>query len=158
MENAQNSSPVPKMSRRSIRESVFKLLFLSEFNSENEMADQRALFFEGVGSDVCERLQDQLPDAADQSEIDTKYANVQSRLDEIDRMLNETSEGWKTSRMGKVDLSVLRLAVYELLYDPDVPTGVAINEAVEMAKKYGGEDSRGFVNGILGKIAKEKRS
>ena len=74
-------------------------------------------------------------------------------LDEIDALLNETSNGWKTKRMSRVDLTALRLAVYELKYDKDVPTGVAINEAVELAKRFGGETSGSFVNGILGKIA-----
>ena len=155
MENTQNSK-TPKMSRRAIRESVFRLLFLSEFNELNEMADQRALFFEGVGSDLCERLPEGVPDPQDQAAIDARYEGVIAHRTDIDRMLNETSDGWKTSRMGKVELSILRLAVYEVLYDDQVPTGVAINEAVEMAKKYGGEDSGSFVNGILGKIAKEK--
>ena len=69
---------------------------------------------------------------------------------------NETSKGWKTKRMNRVDLTALRLAVYEMQYDKDVPTGVAINEAVELAKRFGGEDSGSFVNGILGKIAAGK--
>ena len=55
--------------------------------------------------------------------------------------------------MGKADLSILRLAVYEMKYDDDIPTGVAINEAVELAKLYGGEDSASFINGVLGKLA-----
>ena len=63
-----------------------------------------------------------------------KYRHVLEKLDEIDALLNETSNGWKTKRMSRVDLTALRLAVYELKYDKDVPTGVAINEAVELAK------------------------
>ena len=61
----------------------------------------------------------------------------------------------EVSRMSKVDVNILRLAVYEMKYDEDVPVKVAINEAVELAKKFGGDDSSSFVNGILGKIAKE---
>ena len=72
---------------------------------------------------------------------------------ELDQKLNDISMGWKTGRMNRVDLTVLRLAVYELEYEKDVPTGVAINEAVELAKRFGGETSGSFVNGILGKIA-----
>ena len=70
-------------------------------------------------------------------------------------MLNEHVTGWKTSRMNKVDLSILRLAVYEMKYDEDVPVGVAINEAVELAKKFGGSEAPAFINGVLGKLAKE---
>lgn len=69
-------------------------------------------------------------------------------------MINEIAEGWKTERMGKVDLTILRLAVYEIRFDEDVPTSVAINEAVELAKKYGQDGSPSFVNGILAKFAK----
>ena len=63
---------------------------------------------------------------------------------------------WKVNRMSKVDLNILRLAVYEMKYDEDVPLKVAINEAVELSKKFGGDESSSFVNGILGKIAKEQ--
>ena len=79
--------------------------------------------------------------------------DVSARVEEIDRKLDEVTEGWSVKRMGKVDLAVLRLAVYELLYDEDIPTGVAINEAVELCKKYGGEESPAFVNGVLAKLA-----
>ena len=71
---------------------------------------------------------------------------------EIDKKLESVSEGWKLERMGKVELTILRLAVYELLYDDDIPANVAINEAVELAKVYGGDTSPAFVNGILAKL------
>ena len=71
-------------------------------------------------------------------------------------MLNEAAEGWKVSRMGKVELSIMRLAAYEIRYDEDVPESVAINEAVEMAKTFGGDDSPAFINGVLGKLAKHQ--
>ena len=69
-------------------------------------------------------------------------------------MINKQAKGWTTQRMGKVDLTILRLAVYEIIYDENVPVGVAINEAVELAKRYGQDESSGFVNGILAKFAK----
>ena len=68
-------------------------------------------------------------------------------------MLNEHVTGWKTSRMNKVDLSILRLAVYEMKYDEDVPVGVAINEAVELAKKYSGDEGPAFINGGLARLS-----
>ena len=77
-------------------------------------------------------------------------------IPEIDEMLNRTTEGWKTTRMGKVDLAILRLAVYEMKFDEDVPVGVAINEAVELAKRFGRDQSPSFINGILGKLAREE--
>ena len=79
-----------------------------------------------------------------------------SHVEEIDRLLNDVSKGWKTARMNKVDLTILRLAVYEMKWDDDVPEGVAINEAVELAKRFGGDSSSSFVNGVLGKVAKQE--
>ena len=73
----------------------------------------------------------------------------------LDERLNQVAEGWKTKRMGKADLAILRLALYEMLYDESIPVKVAINEAVELAKKFGGDDSPSFVNGILAKTVKE---
>ena len=76
------------------------------------------------------------------------------RLEEIDQMLSEKTTGWSLQRIGKVELAILRLAVYEMLFDDTIPVSVAINEAVELAKKYGAEDSASFINGVLAKFAK----
>ena len=132
------------MRRREQREHIFKLLFMAEFNSEEEMDEQLAMYF-----DSLEEIEEK-----DTEYMSEKYKNVLEHLGEIDELLNETSKGWKTKRMSRVDLTALRLAVYELKFDIDVPTGVAINEAVELAKRFGGEASGSFVNGILGKIAR----
>ncbi|NTU71104.1 MAG: transcription antitermination factor NusB [Coriobacteriia bacterium] len=78
---------------------------------------------------------------------------VEEHLVEIDSTLSEVSENWAVSRMPLVDRSILRLATYEVLFADDIPPSVAINEAIELAKVYGGEDSSKFVNGVLGKIA-----
>lgn len=134
------------MGRREQREHIFKLLFMAQFNSEEEMPEQLALYFASVPE----------LDEKDQAYMEEKYSNVLGRLTEIDELLNEYSKGWKTKRMSRVDLTALRLAVYEIKYDEDVPVGVAINEAVELAKRFGGEASGSFVNGILGKVAEEK--
>ena len=116
---------------------------MTQFNSEEEMSEQLSLYF-----DTLEELSEK-----DQEYMSQKYRHVLEKLDEIDALLNETSKGWKTKRMSRVDLTALRLAVYELKFDQDVPTGVAINEAVELAKRFGSDTSGSFVNGILGKIA-----
>lgn len=89
----------------------------------------------------------------DAAYIADKYHKISEKLSEIDSRLNEKAKGWDTGRMSKVDLTILRLAVYEICYDEDVPTGVAINEAVELAKKFGQDASFGFVNGVLAKFA-----
>lgn len=78
---------------------------------------------------------------------------TEARIPEIDALLSSTSEHWAVSRMPLVDRNILRIATYELLHSEDVPPSVAINEAVELAKVYGGEDSSKFVNGVLGRIA-----
>lgn len=83
---------------------------------------------------------------------------VEERMDQIDRILGEISEHWSVTRMPLVDKNILRLATFELLYETDVPASVAINEAVELAKVYGGDDSSKFVNGVLGRIAEHHRS
>ncbi|MCI7738505.1 MAG: transcription antitermination factor NusB [Lachnospiraceae bacterium] len=134
------------MGRRELREHIFKLLFMSDFNEGEEMNDQLAMYFDGL-----EVLKEK-----DQEYMQEKYQKIKEHLDEIDALLNEKSKGWKTSRMSKVDLSILRLAVYEMKFDEDVPVKVAINEAVEIAKSFGGDASASFVNGILGKIAKDE--
>ena len=134
------------MRRREQREHIFKLLFMKEFNSNEEMTEQLSMYFDSL---------DQLSEE-DEAYMKEKYGHVLEQLSGIDGLLNETSKGWKTKRMNRVDLTALRLAVYEMQYDKDVPPGVAINEAVELAKRFGGEDSGSFVNGILGKIAAGK--
>ncbi len=83
---------------------------------------------------------------------------VEQRIEEIDSVVGDTSEHWTVMRMPFVDRNILRIATYELLHEPDVPPSVAINEAVELAKVYGGDDSSKFVNGVLGKIAERYRS
>lgn len=131
------------MRRREQREHVFKLLFMTQFNTETEMPEQLSMYFEGLGE----------LDEKDQETIQQKYRHILEHLEEIDQVLNDFSRGWKTSRMNRVDLTALRLAVYEMKFDEEIPTGVAINEAVEIAKSFGGEDSGSFVNGVLAKIA-----
>ena len=75
------------------------------------------------------------------------------KIPEIDEKLNQAAAGWKTKRMGKVELTILRLALYEMLHDDAIPEKVSINEAVELAKRFSGEEGPAFINGVLGKIA-----
>jgi N utilization substance protein B len=132
------------MRRRELREHNFKLLFMMQFNSEEEMPEQLSNYFDGL-VDL---------EVKDQTYMQEKYQHVVEHLEEIDALLNEYSSGWRTDRMSRVDLTALRLAVYEMKYESeDVPVGVAINEAVELAKCFGGDTSGSFVNGVLGKIA-----
>ncbi|EOS78209.1 MAG: transcription antitermination factor NusB [Lachnospiraceae bacterium] len=132
------------MSRREMREQLFKLLFRVEFNSREELPQQEAFFFEDE-----ENVSDQKENMA----ISEKFNKIIEKLEGIDQSLNEKVQGWDTGRMGKVDLTILRLAVYEIVFDEEIPTSVAINEAVELAKKFGQDSSPAFVNGVLAKFA-----
>ena len=132
------------MKRTEMREHIFRMVFSYEFNSDQEMPQQMQLYFEQL---------DQEPKEEDMAYIRDKALNVILKFEEIDEMLNEHVTGWKTSRMNKVDLSILRLAVYEMKYDEDVPVGVAINEAVELAKKYSGDEGPAFINGVLARLS-----
>lgn len=131
------------MKRRELRERIFEILFRVEFMKEEDMEEQLELFFE----DLSEAK------TSDVDYIRNKYLAVREKMPYIDIMIDEKSKGWKTNRMGKVELTILRLAVYEMLFDKDVPSTVAINEAVELAKKYGGDDTPSFINGVLAKVA-----
>lgn len=94
---------------------------------------------------------------ADIQYLRTRCGQIMDRIGEIDSRIDEVAAGWKTRRMGKVELTILRLALFEMEFDEAVPEKVAINEAVELAKKFGGNDSPAFVNGILAKfISKEQ--
>ena len=130
------------MGRSELREHIFRILFRIEFQPKEEMEEQLALYLEEL-----ESAKD-----TEQEYIRTKYAAIAEKVEMIDEKINASVTGWKTSRMGKVDLTILRLAVYEIEWDEEVPQGVAINEAVELAKRYGGEESPSFINGVLGKI------
>lgn len=131
------------MRRSEAREHIFKMVFGLEFNEREEMPEQVKMYFE------------QLDQAADKDKeyIQNKAWAIADRKDEIDALINEHASGWKTTRMNKVDLTLLRLAVYEMKWDDDVPVSVAINEAVELAKRFGGEESPSFINGVLAKLA-----
>lgn len=130
------------MTRRQIREQVFKMLFAVDFHDAEELQTQEGLFDDDLTSSEKER-----------DYILERYRNIIEKIGEIDEMINSVSEGWKTRRMAKVDLTLLRLAVYEMKYDEDIPVKVAINEAVELAKQYGTDDSPAFINGVLAKLA-----
>lgn len=132
------------MGRRELREQIFLLLFRVEFNDPSDMPDQMKLFFEDG------EVQRGPEDVA---YITGKYDKIMEKLPGLDEQLNEKAENWDIGRMGKVELTVLRLALYEMQYDEDVPVSVAINEAVELAKKFGQESSGAFVNAVLAKFA-----
>lgn len=136
------------MTLREIREHIFKIVFMTEFNTAEEMEEQINLYLSAEEMDGVEE--------AVKEKIGDKARKTMEFAAEADELINKYAKGWQTRRMAKTDLSIIRLAVYEIRHDDDVPDKVAINEAVELAKSFGGNDSPAFVNGILGKIVREE--
>lgn len=132
------------MTRREAREHVMKLLFQKEFVEEDEYDTQAKDYFERF------EIKDK-----NQRFILKEYNGAIMHQEDIDKIITVSSKKWKTSRMAKLDLTILRLAVYEIYYEEDIPNNVAINEAVELAKKYSGDDSPAFVNGLLANVVKD---
>lgn len=130
------------MSRHNLRENIFKILFKVEFNSIDEMNEQIEFSL-----DEIENLSDE-----DKTYISDKTEKIISLIGSIDEIISGISEGWSLARIGKAELAILRLAVYEIRYDDDIPLNVSISEAVELAKTYCTEDARSFINGVLTKL------
>ena len=131
------------MTRSEMREHVFNLIFRVPFHDKNELREQIDYYFDDL-TDVNEK---------DYEYIKNKALLVCELSDELDEKINSVSEGWPVDRIGKAELAIMRLAVYEMLYDDDIPVNVAINEAVELAKSYGSDDNAAsFVNGVLAKL------
>ncbi len=132
------------MTRHMLRDKVFGLVFRIEFYPENELDEQVKFFEEYAGEE------EYLPE--DLEYIIGKFKAVKDKLADIDQAIDKCAVGWTRSRMGKCELAALRLGIYEMLYDDDIPEGVAMDEAVEIAKTYGDNTSGAFVNAILTKV------
>jgi len=148
------------MSRRSYREKVFQLLFRAAFVASEDMEEQYRHFAE----DELARQSDGEPEEDAESEPSLKtqknidevtgtVKRILEKLPEIDRELDQKMDDWTTERVGRVELTLLRLAVYEIRFDEKVSAAIAINEAVELAKKFGQDKSPEFINGVLAKFA-----
>lgn len=138
------------MNKRGLREQVFKLLFRAEFNSPDEMREQAELYFNSGDMTVTQR---------DQAYITDRCIAIVNQIPQLDASIsNALKGGWKISRLGKVELTILRLSVYEIQSDETIPAGVSINEAVELAKKFGQDGSGAFINGVLADFVPEDNS
>lgn len=132
------------MRRTEARELFMQLLFQMEVQND-------------YGKEIKERfVRENLKDSNQQEYFNSLYEVTVNNLDLIDRKLEACSENWKIKRMAKVDLAILRLSAAEILYLEEIPDSASINEAVDMAKKFGGDDSGKFINGILGKVVRTK--
>ncbi len=132
------------MTRREVREQLFILVYQREFYGDEEFEEQRDIY-----------LQDQEFPLEIRKELLDKLEKMKEHEEEIDGKIQEYSHGWSLDRINMEELAILRIGVYEALYDEDVPVGVALNEAVELAKIYGSSGARSFINGILGNIVHE---
>ena len=132
------------MSRTMAREVAMKLAY------------SRLLGGEDTPNAVLEKSGIQEPfDAEDSAFAEQIVAGVEAQVEELDALIASHAIDWTIDRIARVDLCILRVALYEMLYRSDVPSGAAINEAVELAKRFGGEKSYAFINGILGVVARE---
>lgn len=142
------------MSRTLAREDAFKLIF-EMIVSENDVED--------IISYLCETV-DKENDMWAQKNISEENLNyikgvvhgVKDNISQIDDLIKSKLNKWTIDRISKINLAILRLSVYEIMFNESIPDKVAVNEAVELAKKYGGEESRSFINGVLGNIINDK--
>lgn len=130
------------MTRKEERELAFTLIFEKIFNNELTVK-------EIMDNAVEARLIEENTFAFSLAQL--TYDN----REEIDRIINENSVGWKVERLPKVTLAIMRMALCEILFVPSIPKGVSINEAVEIAKKFASQEDASFINGILGKFVRE---
>lgn len=132
------------MLRSQIREEIFKIMFRFSFNKEEEMEEQITFSLEELEGKSEDNL----------NYIRNKVNAILDRIEVVDQKIEDCCEGWNLNRIGKAEITIMRIAVYEILFEEEVPDSVAINEAVELAKLYCDEDAKGFVNAVLGKVVK----
>ena len=132
------------MSRKIAREHCMKALFQMSIQNDYDI------------NKVVEDIHEEALEDKQKEYLNHVLAEVIIHLKDIDEIIEEYSKGWKINRISKVDLATLRLAFGEILYIDEVPYAVAINEAIELARKYNSEESAAFVNGILGKYVEDK--
>lgn len=133
------------MSRKIAREVAMKHAFARLFGCEDNYADILDK------SDIEEQ-----PTVDDLAYAQEVLSGIQEHAEEIDALIRELAINWSIERMPRVDLSILRVAIYEMLYLDDIPESVSINEAVELAKRFGGERSSAYINGMLGTLSKRR--
>ena len=148
----QSGDLIMKITRRQAREITLCLVFDFGFNSEEkpeELLDLYVRYFPEADESV---VPDQIKDDEYISKV---YFGVAEKIEELDQKIKNCSLKWKLERISRVSVSILRIALYELLYMESIPTEVSINEAVELAKKYDNDDSYTFINGVLGAAVKQ---
>ncbi|MFA8438836.1 transcription antitermination factor NusB [Pueribacillus sp. YX66] len=129
------------MNRRTAREKTIQVLFQYDVSNIDVQEAKEYVLDDGRTDPFFERL----------------VSGTMTQLNKIDELIKKHLEKWSFERIANVDRAILRLAVYELLYEEEIPVSVTVNEAVELAKTFGGEDSNRFINGVLSKIMEEEK-
>lgn len=142
------------MSRTLAREDAFKLIF--ELRTSNKSPESIIAYLCETAQENNEMWAQESVSRENMDYIQAVVNGIEDNTTEINEKISSKLRKWTIERLSKVNLALLQLGTYELLYMDDVPDKVAINEAVELAKKYGGEESAAFVNGVLGAIEKDK--
>lgn len=142
------------MNRHELRKEVFKAVFMNDFHQPEEMTSVVDCFWQGRDDAEKDDLANNNKSSEDAQYVTEKVTDILAKIPELDERINASIDGWKTSRMAKVDLTLIRLALYEIKYE-NLPIGVAINEAVTLAEEFGADSSAGFVNGALSKLINE---
>lgn len=134
------------MSRRDARKHIFNLVFQTEFNIDvdvKESFDTYTAEYENLKKDETDF-------------VSREYRGILANIESIDSYIDKFAVGWNVTRIPKTDLAIMRLGVYEIIFDNEIPDAVAVNEAVELAKEFSGDKAPAFVNAVLSKIAKSK--
>ncbi len=158
-----------KLGQAAKRNFVFRMLFLGEFYPKAEVAEQQRIYLETqtVSDEKIAELLAKVEEDDEKEngeiriteelakELMDRVSKISDVLGDVDSVIEKASVGWDLKRIGKPELCILRVGVYEILWDEQIPDAVAVNEAVELAKKYGQEQSASFVNAILSKVVKK---
>ena len=143
------------MNRRKLREHVFRMVYFLNFYPAEEWEKQCAFYLDELKAEQAPPSE--YPTEEDLAVLSLVPVELMGKAEELDETINAVTSGWTTSRMSLVDLSLIRLALYEIREREDIPPKVSVNEAVELARAYGGDDSPSFVNGVLAKFMDRER-
>jgi len=133
------------MGRRAARETAMKLIYQNEIRKDN------------IEAQISDALEGSSFNAKDREYIEDLVKGVFNKKEKIDGIIETLAKGWKLNRISKVDLSIMRVSIYEQLFRNDIPFSVSVNEAVELAKKYSSDEAGSFINGILSKFGQSKQ-
>jgi N utilization substance protein B len=137
------------LSRRRAREIALQVLYSIDANADVDPSAALVFYFDRFAAEEREDGESEDAGPADRAYVETLVREVSERRGEIDDLLAQVSRNWRIERIARVERTILRMAIYELKYRDDIPARVAINEAIELAKRFGSADASAFVNGLL---------